>query len=189
MLDDHFSAASPLDVFSRPIVLMEPDRCLSWPWLGHVPFAFWVVDAVRPGVLVELGTHTGTSYLAFCQAVRELHLPAACFAVDTWRGDPQSGFYGEEVYTDLQLYHEPRYGDFSRLVRSTFDDALDHFADQSVDLLHIDGYHVYDQLRHDFESWLPKLSRRGVVLFHDINVREADFGAWRVWEEVSAAYP
>ena len=168
----------------RPDRLVEPD-----PWIGHIPFAFWVVAAHRPRLLVELGTHTGNSYAAFCQAVAQLRLGTACYAVDTWQGDPQAGFYGEEVFADLSGYHDRRYAAFSRLVRSTFDDALAHFADGSIDLLHIDGYHTYDAVKHDFEAWQPKLSRRAVVLLHDVNVRERDFGAWRLWEELRSAYP
>ena len=30
-------------------------------WTEHVPFAFWLVEAHRPRVFVELGTHFGTS--------------------------------------------------------------------------------------------------------------------------------
>jgi hypothetical protein len=167
--------------------LTRPDRLVESAWVGHIPFAFWIIAAHRPHLLVELGTHNGSSYCAFCQAVAQLGLDTACFAVDTWVGDPQAGFYGEEVYDELRRYHDARYGAFSRLVRSTFDEALEHFADGSIDLLHIDGYHVYDVVRHDFESWLPKLSPRGILLFHDINVRERDFGAWRLWDEVSVA--
>ncbi len=33
------------------------------------------------------------------------------------------------------------------------------------------------------------MSGRGVVLLHDINVREGDFGAWRFWERVQEQYP
>jgi hypothetical protein len=174
----------------RPLVFGRPIR-LVWPpsWAGHLSFAFWIVDALRPRTFVELGTHTGVSYSGFAQAVLELGIGTACYAVDTWAGDEQAGFYGEDVFEEWSAFHERHFGGFSRLVRSTFDVARDHFADRSIDLLHIDGLHTYEAVRHDFESWLPKMSRRGVVLFHDINVRENGFGAWRHWEEVRAAYP
>jgi hypothetical protein len=158
-------------------------------WAGHIPFAFWIVDSLRPRLLVELGTHSGNSYLAFCQAVQGLGLSTACFAVDTWMGDAQSGLYGEEVFVELSRYHDHRYGAFSRLVRATFDEAVQYFSDGSVDLLHVDGLHTYETVRHDFDTWRPKLSERAVVLLHDINVREREFGVWRLWEELRARHP
>ena len=174
----------------RPIAFEQPDRLTQIAsWHGHIPFAFWVVEALRPSVLVELGTHQGDSYCAFAQAVDRLRLGARCFAIDTWRGDEQTGFYGQEVFEDLRQYHDPRYGRFSRLTRSTFDDAAHGFPDGSIDLLHIDGLHTYDAVKHDFETWLGRLSHRAVVLFHDIDVRGQNFGVWRLWEELAGDYP
>jgi len=158
-------------------------------WHLHIPFAFAVVEALRPGRVVELGTHRGDSYCAFCQAVDELGLETACFAVDSWEGDEQAGFYGPEVLDELAAYHDPLYGRFSRLVKAYFDAALPFFEDRSVDLLHIDGCHTYEAVKGDFEAWLPKVSDRGIVLLHDTNVREREFGVWRLWEEIRSRFP
>lgn len=174
----------------NPIVLLDPGRIVAPPsWLEHIPFAFWIVAATRPRVFVELGTHTGNSYAAFAQAIEHLGLPTAAYSVDTWKGDPQAGFYGEAVFDDWRAHHDRRFSAFSRLLRGTFDDALAHFADGSIDLLHLDGLHTLEAVRHDVETWLPKLSDRGVLLMHDTNVRERDFGAWKVWEELRERFP
>src|SRR5271169_7204359 len=70
-------------------------------WLEHAPFAFWIVEALKPRIVVELGTHGGFSYFALCQAVQRLGIESHCFAVDTWLGDEHAGFYGEEVFESV----------------------------------------------------------------------------------------
>ena len=174
----------------RPIVLDPPKRLVDPDsWVSHIPFAFWLVDVVRPQVLVELGTHAGTSYAAFAQAVQRLGLSTAAYAVDTWTGDSQAGFYDESVFKEWESYHASHFAAFSRLLRSTFDEAAGHFDDGTIDILHIDGCHTYEAVSADFARWRPKLSRRGVALFHDTNVRERDFGVWRFWEEIKDHHP
>lgn len=158
-------------------------------WYGHIPFAHWIVAACRPRLVVELGTHNGVSYAAFCEAVARFGIDARCYAVDTWQGDEHAGHYGDAVFEALRRFHDARYAGFSELLRCTFQEALPHFADGSIDLLHIDGFHTYDAVRGDFEAWRPKLSDRAVVLFHDTNERRGDFGVWRLWRELQAAHP
>lgn len=157
-------------------------------WWGHVPFAFWITAICRPQILVELGTQHGVSYAAFCEGVVRSRLETRCYAVDTWEGDPHAGFYGESVYDDFKEFHDKRYASFSELLRKSFDDACVYFEDGAIDLLHIDGYHTYEAVRHDFETWRPKLSDRAVVLFHDTNARGNDFGVWRYFGELKEKF-
>src|SRR4029079_12873164 len=98
-----------------------------------------------------------------------LSLAAQCYGVDHWRGDEHSDYYDDSVYAEIRAYHDPAYGTFSTLIRSTFADARPAFADNSVDLLHIDGFHTFEAVAKDLSDWLPKMSARGVVLLHDIN--------------------
>ena len=172
-----------------PIVLLQPSVSAPYGWVGHIPFAYLLVDLLKPRCLVELGTDAGNSYLAFCQAVQALQLPTACFAVDTWQGDQHARHYGDEVYQRLKAQHDPRYGQFSRLLRCRFEEALGDFAGGSIDLLHIDGFHSYESVREDFESWLPKLSDRAVVLLHDTQVEGRGFGVGRYLNELKPRYP
>ena len=158
-------------------------------WVGHLPFAAWVIQTISPKIFVELGTHTGNSYFAFCQSVAEAGVKSKCYAVDTWQGDEHAGQYNDEIFSRVNLYNEEHYAQFSQLLQMTFDKALSNFADGSIDLLHIDGLHTYEAVRHDFETWLPKLAPGAVVLFHDTNVREHNFGVWQLWEELQSIYP
>lgn len=166
-------------------------RSLQKPlsWAGHLPFAAWLARRVVPAIFVELGTHSGNSYFAFCQAVAEAGLPTRCYAVDTWQGDEHAGTYGEDVFQQVDAHNQQYYWEFSSLLRMMFDEAVDFFSDGSIDLLHIDGLHTYDAVRHDFESWLPKLAPGAVVIFHDTNVREKGFGVWKFWEELKQRFP
>jgi hypothetical protein len=177
------------DPAPHPVCFEQPLRIAPSTWVGHVPFAMFFVDILRPSTIVELGTQYGVSYCAFCQAVRFLKLNTRCYAVDTWRGEDQAGPLTDEILSALKKHHDPLYAEFSQLIQSTFDDAVDRFAPGTIDLLHIDGYHTYDAVRNDFERWLPKLSDRGVVLFHDIGVKTPGFGVWQLWEELKEKYP
>ncbi len=170
-------------LFSMPKFVDKP-----YGWIQHIPFAFFCIHSLKPDTFLELGTHSGNSYFSFCQAVEDLKLNANCYAVDHWEGDKHSGNYGEEVYGRVKKINDRHFHKISSLLRMDFDDALSYFNDKSIDLLHIDGLHEYEAVKHDFVQWLPKMSSKGVVLFHDTNVREREFGVWKLFDELAREY-
>jgi len=90
-----------------------PDWIVHSSWTGHAPFAFWLMNELRPRAFVELGVHRGYSYMAFCQAAKNLGLDTRCYGIDTWLGDEHAGEYGSEVFTALERCHNNKYHSFS----------------------------------------------------------------------------
>lgn len=168
-----------------------PPLCLETEsaWIGHIPLGIWIGHRLQPEVFVELGVQSGHSFFNIARGVFAANPSASCIAVDTWQGDPQTGEYGAGVYAQVKRINRQHFSDRCRLLKMTFDDALAEVADGSVGLLHIDGFHGYSSVRHDFETWLPKMTADGVILFHDICERGEGFGVWKLWDELKSAYP
>ncbi len=160
-----------------------------WPWGGHRGWTYDLVRFMRPGVIAELGVHWGTSLFAFAQAVKDAELESRMIGVDTWAGDGHTGPYGPDVLEAVRTIASTYFAKQRfELLPMTFDEALPRVPDESIDLLHIDGFHTYDAVKHDFDSWLPKLAPNGVVLLHDV-ADDTGYGSANYWKELLARYP
>ena len=107
---------SNLNVITKS-ALMSPVRVVEPLWsVGHIPFIMWLVEKMKPKILVELGVHTGNSYFAMCHSVKSNGLSTRCYAVDTWKGDLHQGFYEDDVYCSVKQYNDSNYGKFSDLL-------------------------------------------------------------------------
>ena len=170
-------------------LFLTPERMVRPDWIGHLPWAFFLMEQWRPRRVVELGVFHGDSLCAMCQAAQHCGLECEIIGIDSWAGDIHTGAYAASVLAELQSYHAPRYSAFSRLERGLFDSKLPTIEDGSVDLLHIDGEHTYEAVRHDFEAWLPKVRPGGMILFHDTDVLDRpEFGVWKLWEEIAPGH-
>lgn len=157
-------------------------------WEGHRDFAYDLLQFVRPERLVELGSQYGCSLFTFCQAVRDFKLNTEINAVDMWSGDIGAEITGEEVYALVQKTAATYYPEVNlHLFQMCFDDARPNFADNSIDILHIDGGHTFEDVEHDFTTWLPKLKENGIVLFHDV-YSPIDRGSCDHWEKTKKEY-
>ncbi len=162
--------------FDYPACVKFPDRVAASPFLEHVPFAMALVEMLRPREVVELGTVNGVSYCALCQAISHLGLGARALAV-TSATDGSA-----DDLAELRAHHDALYGSFSRIVSAP--EAGVHSG--PVDLLHVNSEQAVVS-RQMVESWLQRLSPRGVVLYHapgGCGSREAVS-----WEELKSKYP
>jgi Methyltransferase domain len=175
---------------------LTPKLLKSPWWIGHIPFAFELIGRLAPRSVVELGTYSGSSFAAFCQAVQASGGNGHCYGVDLWAGDIHMGSFDEALYQEISGYVNSEYPGIATLIRKDFNDAASSFADGSIDLLHIDGTHTFEAVANDFHTWFPKLSDRSVVLFHDTNVTVENvgepakkFGVKRFFDSVTPKYP
>ena len=176
-----------LNEISHDPYLFSVDNFMQSAWIGHAPFLKFVIREQKPKTFVELGVHNGFSYFVGCQALKECGIKASAFGVDHWLGDEQAGFYDTAVFEGVAAING-KYSEFSKLLKMSFQEARTTFPDFSIDLLHIDGFHSYESVRSDFESWLPKMDVNGIVLLHDIHVRRNSFGVYKFWEEVKSKF-
>lgn len=179
-------------MFLPPTEVLDffPDyRTTQIAWQGLAPVAAWAIWSLKPRRVVELGSYRGDSFFAFLEAASQVPELDDLVAVDSWAGDQHTGPFTEQVYAQFHAELERRSDHRARSIRALFADAASQFENGSIDLLHIDGAHDYDAVKLDFEQWLPKMSPGGVVLFHDTVVTDSDFGVWKLWKELEAAYP
>ena len=176
-----------LNQISHDQYLFKVDDYMPSAWIGHAPVLKFLIRELKPAIFVELGVHNGFSYFVGCQAISECKLETKAFAVDHWLGDQQAGYFDESVFEFVKKLNS-KYSRFSTLIRKSFADAQVDFLDSSIDILHIDGYHTYDSVKRDFESWLPKMHKDGVILLHDIHVRRNTFGVFKFWAEIEPKY-
>src|SRR5918999_1485443 len=109
------------------------------------------------GVIVEIGSWRGKSTICLglgSRAGQDVRI----FAVDP-HADYRHGEFKENVErAGIAGLVTPLKG-LSR-------DVVEEF-DEPIELLFVDGSHEEEDVRHDFETWVPKVVDRGTVAFHD----------------------
>lgn len=177
--------------FSKPNFEFLKDLPIyTTAWSGHLLFGYDLVKNIKPKIIVELGAYRGHSTFSFAQAIKDNKFNTKIYAIDSWEGDKHTGNYGEEIFLAFKNSSKKFYRNIDIVtLKMLFDNATDEFEDNSIDILHIDGLHTYEAVKHDFETWLPKVkSDTGIIMFHDIAEKRKDFGVYRLWDDLKRKY-
>lgn len=110
--------------------------------------------------MAEIGCYRGVSTAVFATFAKTVH------AVDPW------AFYPELPY-GMILAAEPLFdevcGEHSNIIKhkGRSVDVAKEFNDETLDMIYIDGDHSPEAVRLDFDSWIPKVKRGGIIAGHD----------------------
>lgn len=144
-----------------------------------------LINTYRPATIVEIGVFGGRSLLPIVITAEALKLPGSVYGVDPWQptnslegmAEPEnrewwSKLDHEAIFqkycSDCLTYLTPKEIDRLKTMRMTSAQALEHFEDGSIDLLHQDGNHSESVCLPEVLAWYPKLKPGSVWVFDDI---------------------
>ena len=142
-----------------------------------------LIYEVKPEVCVEVGVFGGSSIYPTARALEFIDR-GKVYAIDPWSNsecldgyavdDPNYQWWSrvdlEQIYRDfLKMLSYFKLNHRCVVLRMTGVEALDQFADESIDILHIDGNHTEEIALNDAKMYLPKVKKGGYIWFDDVN--------------------
>lgn len=153
-----------IDKFDADCMALE----IAWSREGDLP-SFWRTAGYRS--VVEIGVERAHYTKHLLAALPD----AKVYGVDPWLAykgyrehvtqEKLDGFYAEAQQRIAE------FGDRGLLIRAASVEAAAGFADESIDVVYIDGNHTLPFVIPDLAAWVPKVRSGGMVCGHDYGRR------------------
>ena len=129
------------------------------------------------GTLVEIGSWRGRSTSCMGSLIKKLNRTVKFYSVDTWEGsneEPHIKFLQKLKAQGKTLFNEFQENikscgvdDVIIPIKSTSILAAEQFEDNSLDFVHIDASHEYEDVLNDIKFWYPKVKPGGMITGDD----------------------
>lgn len=119
--------------------------------------------------MVEIGSYAGESSEIWAQS--GVFDKIVC--VDAW----MNGWNEQAKASNTTELAEKKFDEVAakypciEKMKCTSNEAVEKFADGSLDLVYIDANHTYEAVKTDIEAWLPKVRKGGIISWHDYRRR------------------
>lgn len=127
----------------------------------------------KESLFVEVGAWLGRSTSCMGTFIKNSGKDIKFFSIDTWEGsdeDVHKDFIQELKRNKSTLFHEfiknismCGVKDYITPMKTTSLEAATEFEDESIDFLHIDASHDYDNVLADIKAWYPKVKKGGII--------------------------
>lgn len=131
-------------------------------WMSEGECKWLRETAKKMHSVVEIGSWKGKSTQALLQGC-----PGLVYAVDTWKGSKEEllGAHAEATTSDIFKIFLANVRDFSNLRVRQMQSHRAAKTIPNVDMVFIDGSHLYESVKRDIEVWLPKTLK--LICGHD----------------------
>lgn len=121
-------------------------------------------------VVIEVGVERG----AYAELILKRTNPRQLYLIDPWC------YQNPEIYNDplnvSDTEQEEAFLETSKrfvstpnvfIIRDFSKNAVEQFADESIDWIYLDGNHGYEAIKEDLSIWWPKIKKGGILSGHD----------------------
>jgi cephalosporin hydroxylase len=145
------------------------------------------VRQLRPRYIVEVGTAGGGTMLLW---LRVAHPEATIVTIDLPGGEfgggssplrvplfRRLGLPGQKIHLIRGDSHDP----------ATVEQTRQYLAGNAADFLFIDADHTEAGVRADYRMYSPLVRSGGMIAFHDIAIKNPEYGVKTLWNELAPA--
>jgi len=163
-----------------------------WGWNGDSPIFPYLIDQVKPKVIIEVGSWMGQSACTMGKHLKEKNMDAAVICIDTWLGSKEHWTdMNFRNFLELQNGYPQFYKNFLTNVMnqevqdyiipiplpSSIGCELLKDLNLKADMIYVDGSHSYKDVLDDLNNYWELLNAQGGIIFGD---------DWP-WDSVSSA--
>jgi hypothetical protein len=158
-----------------------PQDMQGWGW-NH-PFFAKIMEAIRPAVIIEVGTWKGASAIHMARLAKTMNLPVEIVCIDTWLGSPEHLLDKTGIADSLKYvngYPSLYYTFLSNVVAAGVQDIITPFPIASESavvvlqrlnvraaMIYIDAAHEFDPAYRDIAEFWKLLTDDGIMLCDD----------------------
>jgi len=153
-----------------------PNAIGMWP--NEQECLLWcALNSDLDGNWMEIGSFCGGSAVLLCLTRRMTNNKSnSVYSVDCDFEKYQAiagtqSYVGENAMGmfDYNVYKRGAFQDLCRQVNCYSDNIPEHYSDDKISFLFIDGFHSFKQVVNDFKTVLPFMSDNSIVAFHDVS--------------------
>lgn len=159
--------------------ILATQRLHGWCMLDKAEHLALLVQDSTPAKIVEIGVYGGRSLIPMALAAQTYG--GSVYGIDPWKNeaclegtqDPANAKWWGDLDLEMIYQHAKEainafgVADVVRLMRMTDTEALGHFGDEEIGVLHVDGNHSAEVSQRYIKEWGPKIEPGGYLIMDD----------------------